>query len=99
MTVQVLTANRLTNGLVVYFTAGGGWSEAIGEAKTAPKADAKALAAEGERAGDGVVAPYLIDVDTGDGTPRPLRFRERIRAFGPPVHPRFARASAPETEG
>ncbi len=98
MILQVLTANRLTNGAVVYLTAAGRWSEWIAEARTADKADAKALVGEGERTANEVVAPYLIDVDTGTGMPQPLRFRERIRAFGPPVHPHFARAAAPKVK-
>lgn len=117
MALQVLTANRLSDGVVVYFTAAGRWSERIAEARTADKADAKALVGDAERTAGEVVEPYLIDVEataetgaeTGaetaaettveTGAPRPLRFRERIRAFGPPVHPQFAKIETPRAEG
>ena len=32
-----------------------------------------------------VVDPYEIEVDTGTGSPVPVRFREKIRALGPTV--------------
>lgn len=99
MAFQVLTANRLSDGAVVYLDAAGGWSEQIAEARVADKAQAETLVADGERTAGEVVAPYLIDIEADSGVPRPSRFRERIRAFGPPVHPQFARATAAKTKG
>ena len=40
-----------------------------------------------------VVDPYAIKVTDEGGEIRPVRYRERIRAFGPPVHPEFAKQS------
>jgi hypothetical protein len=93
MAHQVLTANRLGDGAVVFLDAGGHWTERIAEADVAEKAEAEALAKRGEATADEVIAPYLIDVDLapGAGGPTPLRYRERIRAFGPSIHPQFAK--------
>lgn len=97
MSDQVLTANRLSDGAVVYFTASETWSELIAESRIAGDAAASAaLLADGLEASDGQVAdsPYLIDVTTDGGDLRPLRYRERLRAFGPSVHPGFNKQPA-----
>jgi hypothetical protein len=92
MPQQVLTANRLSDGVVVFLDANGRWSEHIAAARVAEeKADAEALTEAGEARGDEVVAPYLIDVTLEAQGPKPLRYRERIRAFGPSIHPQFAK--------
>ncbi|MBT3359028.1 MAG: DUF2849 domain-containing protein [Rhodospirillales bacterium] len=87
--VQALTANRLNDGLVVFFTKGGHWSRRINDAALlAVEASQAVLDSAGEYAvsTNHVVAPYLIDVETGGGDINPTRFRERIRAFGPTVN-------------
>lgn len=97
MADQVLTANRLSDGAVVYLTPTGTWSEVITDSRIARDADASAeLLADGLEVAGGRVAdaPYLIDVATGDEGIRPLRYREQIRAFGPSVHPEFGRQAA-----
>lgn len=88
---QVLTANRLLDGVVVFLDTNGRWSEHIAEARVAEKADGEALNQAGEARGDEVVAPYLIDVALDAQGVQPLRYRERIRAFGPSIHPQFAK--------
>jgi hypothetical protein len=89
---QVLTANRLLDGVVVFLDANGRWSEHIAEARVAEeKAGAEALTEAGEARGDEVVAPYLIDVALDAQGVQPLRYRERIRAFGPSIHPQFGK--------
>lgn len=88
---QVLTANRLSDGAVVFLAAGGRWTEHIAAASIAEKAEAEALAKAGEARAGEVIAPYLIDVALEAEGPRPLRYRERIRAFGPSIHPQFAK--------
>jgi len=85
MTLQVVTANRLRDGLVVYL-AEGGWVEEVGRAQVADNDEAaKALLAAGERAVAErvVVAPYLIDVKSEGGRVTPTRYREVLRALGP----------------
>lgn len=90
MTLQVVTANRLIDGIVVYFTADDGWSPWISDARilddeqTAEAALALARAAVGR---NHVVDPYLIDVTQEAATIKPVRYRETIRAKGPTTHP------------
>lgn len=85
---KALTANRLTDGLVVFLTKGGDWSPAIDQAAVADDQTAGAhMEAAGERAvaQQTVVAPYLIDVEVERHLVRPVQLRERIRAYGPTV--------------
>ena len=83
---QIVTANHLASGDVVYLSAARSWTREIGEAAIAPNAEAAApllafAAAEAKR--NVVVAPYLIPVDASVSPPQPVQFRERIRARGP----------------
>ena len=90
MTQQVVSANRLTDGLVVYLTNDGGWSERLADVRVAnDDATAEQLLAQAKQAEDDrvVVDPYLIDVDEFDGELRPKKYREYIRAMGPSVRP------------
>ncbi len=80
---NVVTANRLTDGIVVYLASDGAWTEEIGRARLAETEDeVKALEAEGAKdiAARKVVAVYPMDVAVRDGTVDPLSVRERIRA-------------------
>ena len=80
---QMLTANRLIDGLVLYWR-GGGWVESLAEADTFADAEAgeAALAtAKSFVARNVVVSPYLFEVKDG----RPVTEREIIRAAGPSV--------------
>lgn len=85
---QVLTANRLRDGEVVFYTRSGTWSEMIDEAvlATEPQA-AKALEARGledERA-TLVTGVYLFDATRENGHVKAAHIRERIRTLGPSV--------------
>ncbi len=82
MTDRVISANRLGDGIVVYLTADGGWSERIARARLIDGGEAGAAALDG-LSGAAVVDPYLIDISGGDR--RPILKRERIRARGPTV--------------
>ena len=85
---QVITANRLTDGIVVYLTPADEWSPAIADslvcADAADTEAALAIAARAAAEQQRVVEPYEIDVTTDDGI-TPVRYREAIRAFGPSV--------------
>ena len=88
MSQQVVTANRLVDGVVVYLDADGSWTDQIGRSQVATgKDDGHALMAIADKAERDrvVVAPYLIDVAAENGTVRPLRYREVIRAGGPSI--------------
>jgi hypothetical protein len=80
---NVVTANRLIDGIVVYLASDGGWTEEIGRARLAETEDeTKALEAEATRdvALRKVVAVYPMEVALHDGEVDPLSVRERIRA-------------------
>ena len=80
---NVVTANRLTDGIVVYLASDGGWTEEIGRARLAETEDeTKALEAEAAKdvAARKVVAVYPMEVAVHDGAVDPLSVRERIRA-------------------
>ena len=87
MTLQALTANRLSDGVVVFWSKAG-WAERFPDAELfedatpaeAHLADAKALPTV-------LVDPYLIDIRLDGGQPVPVSYRERVRALGPTIHP------------
>ncbi len=88
MATQIISANRLGDGLVVYMTDGDGWSERIADAQVVTGKEAgEAAMAVAHTAGEAriVVEPYLIDIDESGGERRPTRYRELIRARGPTV--------------
>jgi Protein of unknown function (DUF2849) len=94
MTQQVVTANRLGDGRVVYLADGYQWVEEVGRARVAENEEAgKALVAVAEKAVADriVVAPYLIDVKAEGDRITPTRYREVLRALGPSTHPEFGR--------
>jgi uncharacterized protein DUF2849 len=80
---NVITANRLTDGLVVYLAADGGWVEDIARARFAETEDETgALEEIGNKAVKDrvVVAMYPMPVEIKDGAVDALSVRERIRA-------------------
>ena len=94
MTQQVVTANRLTDGAVVYFTVDGQWSIWLSEAGIAEsEAESESLLASAHDSvtDNVVVEPYLIDVRAEGSTIKPVRYREAIRSKGPTTHPHHGR--------
>ena len=90
---QVVTANDLKSGDVVYLTKVAGWSRRIAEASVVANAEAGAALlaiAEAQAKMNIVVAPYLIPVDAGSTPPKPIQYREVIRAEGPTTETRPA---------
>lgn len=88
MTAKALTANRLSDGGVVYLTDAGDWSEDLQQAAVAAdEAREIALSAQAEQAiaRCEIVDPYLIPVVSDDGRLLTASQRERIRAGGPTV--------------
>jgi hypothetical protein len=84
--VKILTANRLTDGEALWFTANHGWAETITNSEVARDKEGEArLEAIGNAAylNNEVVDVNLIDVDLVCGEIVPSRLRERIRAAGP----------------
>jgi len=85
---QMIIANRLSDGIVVFLGAEERWVESIRDGliieddaeqqrtlATAKTHEAKCL----------VVDPNLIEVVVDESGPRPTAIREAIRAFGPTV--------------
>lgn len=94
MALQVVTANRLGDGRVVFLADEARWVEEVGRAHIAESDDAgKALLAVADKAVADriVVAPYLIDVKAEGGRITPTLYRELLRALGPSSHPEFGR--------
>jgi sulfite reductase (NADPH) hemoprotein beta-component len=83
MIVQVVTANRLRDGAVVWLTADHGWSEDF-TASLPLRDEAAAKAALDGTAVDvkarKVVGPYLAEVEETPEGLKPNNARERIRA-------------------
>lgn len=91
---QVVIANRLSDGLVVFLSAAPGsrrgeWKLRLAEASVAgDEARAKELLELGlaaAREEHKVIEPYLIEVETSAEGLRPILYRERIRCLGPTV--------------
>ena len=85
---EIVTANRLADGVVVFQDARGGWAEDF--ARAAVHADAAALQAALGEAAEAVaraliVDPYAIEVELRNGHYAPKALREAIRASGPTV--------------
>ncbi|BBK41851.1 hypothetical protein STVA_18710 [Allostella vacuolata] len=102
MTLQVITANRLSDGVVVFRTAGGRWSARVEDAGVldAGAAEAALAAGQADAVRPVVVGVYLVDVVPGRSGPVPVEFRERIRAQGPSVGVRGAfEVAAPALPG
>ena len=88
MTHQLLTANRLQDGEVVYLTVDGQWSERLQDAVIRHDEEGQAaLLATGMAAEESceIVGPYLMPVMSESGAFVPLSQRERIRALGPSI--------------
>lgn len=85
---QIVTANSLIDGAVVFRAADGGWVSSVDGAGLLHSKEEAALAesaAHADAAQAVVVDVALIDVAVTDGRIVPVRLRERIRAFGPTV--------------
>ena len=85
---KAITGNRLSDGLVVFLTELGGWSQSIGDAllvTDGPGLDEALAYGKAQHDARIVVEPYPIDIAIVDGVPVPARIRERIRAEGPTV--------------
>ena len=83
---SIISANRLSDGLVVFFRTEGGWTETFeGCAVYADAAALKAalVQAQASEAEDEVVEPYGVVVELRNGHYTPKVLRESIRAFGP----------------
>ena len=89
---QVLTANRLSDGMVLFLSGDGTWQPGIDAADIARTEDgAGALEARASVfvRTNYIVDPYLIAVEETDAGLVPVEFRERRRIAGPSVQAVF----------
>jgi hypothetical protein len=85
---RLVTANRIRDGVPVYFIAPGRWSTSIDAAVLVPETDGDGLLAVAQAdvaPPPVVVGPYLIEAEAAEGHVQPLSLRERIRANGPTI--------------
>jgi len=86
--MQMIIANTLAEGLVVFLTADAGWTPDIAAGAVANSdeeaAELLASAKQAEKANQ-VIDPYLIPVTISNGARQPTEYREFIRATGPTV--------------
>lgn len=81
---SMVTANRTSDGVVIYRTAAKDWSTDLARAaivRTVP--DARALLVEAVADDVGAIGPYIAPVEIeGDGAIKPGNLREHIRLKG-----------------
>lgn len=82
--LQVASANRLSDGVVVFLDDAGEWTRRLDRAALARDKSEGAILLERARAeASTVVDPFLVAVtEDDDGTIEPLSLREKIRAAG-----------------
>jgi hypothetical protein len=85
---QVIIANTLADGFVVFLTESGDWSADIAAcavAETETDAEHLLATAKQKEQQNEVIDPYLIEIELKDGQRIPTEYREFIRASGPTV--------------
>ena len=86
--MQMIIANRLVDGRVVFMDADAAWADSIEDGillETAADNDRLMDLAMRAVEDSVIVEPYFIEVIIDDGQRRPVEAREAIRAFGPSV--------------
>ena len=82
--LTIASANRLTDGVVVFLDDAGEWTQRLERAAVARDKRAGDILLERAKAEDfTVVDPYLVAVsEDDDGVIEPISLREKIRASG-----------------
>jgi hypothetical protein len=86
--LQMIIANTLADGFVVFLTDENTWTNAIAAgavAATDEQAENLLEWAKQAEQNNLVIDPYLIPVELDDGLRKPTEYREYIRAMGPTV--------------
>ena len=87
--MKVLTANRLSDGIAVWYSAGKGWDVDIATAELVSDAAGEArLTSVGAEAfaRNEVIDVNVVDAEISGGKPAATKLRERIRAEGPTIN-------------
>ena len=82
--MKALTANRLTDGAVVYLTEAGEWSRLIQDVRALGDSEAEAALNAAMAQPHLLVGPYLVEFEDGHLAGRE-RLKETIRSKGPTV--------------
>lgn len=96
--MKIVTANRLTDGAVVYRDPLGDWTHAIDQAEQLAPDAAEAALSLAKAQTRVVVGPYLVELDDGAFSRRE-RQRETLRAGGPSVGNSLGNKPFPLDEG
>lgn len=81
---QVVTANHLIEGDVIYLTADDQWSRHLTEAELIDdEAHAAIRLLDAQAQPHIAVGPYLAEAKAGPDGPEPVHFREAFRTRGP----------------
>ena len=86
--MKVLTANRLSDGIAVWYSPSKGWDTDIATAELVSDAAGEArLTAVGAEAyaRNEVIDVNVVDAEIANGKPVATKLRERIRAEGPTI--------------
>lgn len=84
MSRYLISANRLSDGLVVFYTPSGTWSEAVTDSALFDAEAPPELAQAAKDVGQ-IVGAYAVEVEETEDGLRPSRMRERIRLSGPTI--------------
>jgi Protein of unknown function (DUF2849) len=86
---SVISANRLSDGIVVFYKSPSVWVEFIDDARvlnSQTEVDEALHHAAADVRANAIVDPYAFDVSVKNGAITPTHLRELIRARGPTVH-------------
>lgn len=82
--MKALTANRLTDGAVVYLTDAGEWSRLIRDVRTLDDRESEAALSAAMAQPHLLVSPHLVEFEDARPSGRD-RLKESIRSTGPTV--------------
>ena len=94
---QVISANRLSDGIVVFRAKGGAWVEHLRDAEILTDAAAVKAAlglVELDVKANHVIEVAAFEVAINHGHVEPLHLRDKIRARGPTTHPLHGKQAA-----
>lgn len=83
--MNIITANRLLDGAVIYRDHEGGWVEGFALAARFSREESAQALEEAQRDVTLVVKPYLVPLEDAQTIVKRERNRETIRAYGPSV--------------
>jgi hypothetical protein len=86
--LKIISANRLTDGLVVYLISEGVWTADISQAKgfvSDNEVDSALQIAKADEKRNLMLDPFAVEVEAIDNGYEPLSRRNSIRAKGPTI--------------